>query len=62
MRGYWGVPEPGLEPPEDQRTILHNCVACGEPIREYDEAYDIPGFGYVCTRCVDDAHVVEVTE
>lgn len=60
----FNIPEPNLEPPEDRRKIFASCPICEEPIREGDEAWDIPNYGYCCARCISDAHIheVEVTD
>lgn len=59
-RMYSSLPERGLEPPEDRRKVFAECPICEEPIREGDEAWDIPNYGYCCASCMRDAHIVEV--
>ena len=56
----YSIPEPSLEPPEDRRRVFASCPICEEEIREGDEAYDIPDYGYCCARCIKSAHICEV--
>ena len=56
----FNIPEPNLEPPADKRRVVATCKICYEPILEGDDAYDIPDFGFCCTRCIKDARVNEV--
>lgn len=44
-----------LRPPEDDRKVCCECSACGEPIREDDDIYEIMGFRF-CQSCIDDSH------
>lgn len=55
------IPEPSLDPPEDDRRVYGECVICEEDIMEYDDLYDIPSFGICCTRCIERARRIEVT-
>lgn len=55
------IPEPSLNPPEDRRPVVATCEICGEPIKEYDDLWEIPGFGCVCERCIEESHRMEVS-
>ena len=44
------------EPREYRRREVYTCVCCDEPIFEGDDYYEIPGFGTVCEKCIEDAH------
>lgn len=57
---YSNVPDYRLEPPEDTRRKVCNCKICGEPVREGDDVYDIPGFGVCCTICIDESKHYDV--
>lgn len=54
------MPERSLEPPEDKRKIFATCKICEEPIKEGDDAWDIPDYGYCCAGCIKDARIIEV--
>lgn len=55
--GYLNMLERALEPPEDRRRVCYTCSCCGGSIREGDEYWDLSHLiGYLCDRCVDDAH------
>ena len=55
------IPEMPLDPPEDRRAVVADCVICGAKIREYDDMWELPDVGCVCERCIEDAHRIEVT-
>lgn len=59
-RTIFNCPEPSYEPPEDSRRVFADCIICEDPIREGDDAYDIPNYGYCCARCIRSAKISEV--
>lgn len=55
----YNYPEPSLDPPEDTRRVVAECMVCYDDIREGDEAIRLPqhmGYACLCMRCIRMYH------
>jgi DNA-directed RNA polymerase subunit RPC12/RpoP len=49
----YDVPDKGLDPPpEPKRKVVYICFACGRPIKDGDEYYQLKSGQHVCANCV----------